>query len=78
MQVHGGGLSRISHKDGRQTTSYVPRRGRVKNLKTLVTAETFTARCLRLIHKNFSFKGRMSDFGIKEVGTMDISWEDLG
>ena len=20
----------------------------------------------------------MSDFGIKEVGTMDISWEDLG
>ena len=23
-------------------------------------------------------RGKMSDFGIKELGTMDISWEDLG
>ena len=28
--------------------------------------------------KTSVLRGKMSDFGIKEVGTMDISWEDLG
>ena len=50
----------------------------LKTEKLLIQQKRLQQDARDLYIKTSVLRGKMSDFGIKEVGTMDISWEDLG